>query len=129
MTGVVRWRFTDTATSDEVILPLNPKSMSTPTSGRDVSFGWSSGDALSGVDHGQGTPTTWTFDGVILVKSHDDLLLEWAERAEVIRIDDHLGRAFEVIFETYESTERKPTPTRPFKADYTMTCLLLKEVA
>lgn len=122
----VRWTFTDTETSEVASLILNPNKMSTPTFAREPQFGWTPGAGFAGLDRGQATPTSWTFEGVILTKAHYDRLLEWAERGVVLRVDDHLGRAFGIIIEKYDPIERLPTALRAWRADYTMTCLLLE---
>ena len=73
-------------------------------------------------------PVEWTFGGVLLTKDHYDSLLEWTKKLTVVRITDHLLRTFEVIITRFDPVERLPTATRAWRADYTMTCLLLKEV-
>lgn len=127
-TEVIRWTFTDTVTDEVASLILNPNKMSTPTFAREVQFGWTSGFGMAGVDRMQATPTSWTFEGVILSKVHYDRLLEWAKRGVILRVDDHLGRAFGIIIEKYDPIERLPTARREWRADYTMTCLLLEVI-
>jgi hypothetical protein len=64
----------------------------------------------------------------LLTQGHYDLLLEWADKLKVIWIADHLGRVFEVVVSQFDPVERLPTAARPWRADYTMTCKLLREV-
>lgn len=124
----IRWKLTDTETSDEVIVPINPNKMSTPTRTRDVQYFATGFGGMAGIDRGQATPTSWTWEGVILTKAHYDLLLEWTQRGVYLRVDDHLGRTFGIIIEKFDPVERLPTVTKPWRADYTMTCLLLEEL-
>jgi hypothetical protein len=129
--SVVRWKFTDLATSDTVLLPLNPNQMSTPTTPRDMSWGWGAKVGLQrmrGMEQTVDQAPQWTFGGVILSKDHYDLLLAWSGRLSVLRVDDHLGRAFKVMITSYAPIERLPTATKPWRADYTMTCFFLGEI-
>jgi hypothetical protein len=125
-TEVIRWTFTDTETDEVASLILNPNKMSTPTFAREVQYAWTPAVGMAGIDRSQATPTSWTFEGVILTQGHYNRLLEWAQRGVVLRVDDHLGRAFGIIIEKYDPIERLPTANRPWRADYTMTCLLLE---
>ena len=142
--GVRRWRFRDMTTLQQVILPLNPNEMDAPATSRGMQWAWSNRDVVErdsgqgvlggsgrarGFDNGQQNPTQWSFSGVILAKNHYDLLLEWSERLRVIRVTDHLGQQFDVIFQKFEPTEGRSVRNRPWKMTYTMTCLLLKKVA
>lgn len=139
----VRWRFEDPAGPDEVILPLNPNEMSSPSPGRSVQSAWTSrwvsrgtsgADADDGfgrprlIDSGQLSPIEWSFGGVIRNESHYELLLEWTKACRVLRVTDHLGRTFEIIIQKFDPVERRPTPTNEWRANYTMNCLLLKRI-
>lgn len=132
--SVIRWVFEDTETSESVRLPLNPKEMSSPFPARELAFAWTA-HAEQGIgrarifDRTRSTPVEWSFGGVILYKSHYDLLLDWAQRMNLLRVTDHLGRTFEIIIQSLDVRERQRTmATQEWRADYTMTCLLLKEV-
>lgn len=129
--SMVRWKFHDTTNSDVVSLPLNPNQMSTPTTPRNMS--WAAGVKVGlfsprGIDNPMDNPTQWTFGGVILTQSHYELLLAWAQRLTILHVDDHLGRTFEIMIQKFDPVERLPTATQPWRVDYTMTCLLLKEI-
>lgn len=128
----VRWKFHDTNGGDEIVLPINPKSMGSPHEGpRETATASGTGAGFGRLrvfDRGVTRPVEWTFDGVILTREHDDLLLAWTKRFSVLRVTDHLDRTFEIIVKSYDSVERLPTANRPWRADYTMTCLMLKEV-
>lgn len=130
---VVRWTLREGASGPTVALPFNPNTMSSPTLGRRMSYasGSRAADAeqMRGFEMAPDGPASWTWGGVILTKAHYDLLLEWAKKSLVLRVTDHLDRTFEVIIEKYDPVERLPTPRRAWRADYTMTCMLLKEIA
>lgn len=130
MSFVVRWKFQDLVDDSEIFLPINPNKASAPTSPRSLT--WAAG-SRAGLDRLRvfeqpSRPAEWTFGGVIHTKEHYDLLLEWAARLHRIRITDHLGRMFEVLIQRFDPVERIPTATKPWRATYTMTCLLLDEV-
>lgn len=131
--GVVRWKFTEADDDTHFVrLTLNPNTMSTPTNPRSMTWAWGSKAGYSrmrGFDGVPQTPTQWTFGGVILTKDHYDQLLDWAGRLKVLRVDDHIGRAYSVMITKYDPVERLPTATKPWRADYTMTCLLLERIA
>ena len=120
--------FFDVRTGEKVLLPYNPNTMDSPTTPREMTFAWNAGGRISSLDRGALSPTQWSFGGVILEKYQYGLLLSWAERNHVLRVTDHLGRTFEIIIEKFDPIERLPTPRRQWRADYTMTCLLLKEL-
>lgn len=124
----VRWVFTDTDTAETATVELNPNKMDTPTTPRSLTWGFSSDGVLRGVDLGNDSPAEWSFSGAILTKSHYDLLLSWAQRDEILHVTDHLARTFEVLIRQFDPVERLPNATRPWRADYAMTCLLLKEI-
>lgn len=123
----IRWKLTDLDTDEFVILPLNPNEMSTPTQGREITYGWTPGGRMAGIDRGASVPTSWTWSGVILTQEHYDLLLEWSQRGSMLRVDDHLGRSFGIIIEKYEPIEKQRTQNREWHSHYTITCLLVLE--
>lgn len=130
--SVVRWRFLDIATSEEILLPLNPNTMSTPTETRNLSFAWGvkvGVERMRAFQAPPDSPAQWTFGGVILEQSHYDLLVSWSGRLSILRIQDHIGRQFKVMIQKFDPVERRATPSRPWKADYTMTCLFLERIA
>lgn len=131
MSVVVRWVFVDTVTSESVALPLNPNAMTSPSFSRNLSWAWGSKwgtDRMRGIDAPPSSAPEWTFSGVILTKSHYDLLLAWAGRLNILTVTDHLGRTFRVLISKFDPVERLPTPLRSWRADYTMTCQLLEEI-
>lgn len=128
---MIRWTFTDPETDETWTPPINPNKMSSPTTGREMTYAFGSRwgqNRIRAVDRKTGPPPDWTFSGVLLTKEHYDLLLEWSNKLKVLHIADHLGRTFEVVIKEFDPEERLPTATRPWRADYTITCMLLREV-
>lgn len=124
----VRWIFTDTATAETATVVINPNAMESPTTARQFEWGFSIDGQLRGAETGPAQPAEWSFSGVILTKNHYDMLLAWSQRDEVLHVTDHLARTFEVLITKYDPVERLPTRARPWRADYAMTCLLMKEI-
>lgn len=130
MSVVVRWTLTDTGTAESVRLPLNPHKMDAPTRPRNMTWAWGTAwgqERMRGIDV-PGPATEWTWSGVLLTESHYALLLAWTARLAPLHLSDHLGRTFQVVIKKFDPIERLPNPLRPWRADYTMTCLLLKEI-
>lgn len=125
--GIVRWRFEDMENNDTVVVPLNPNEMSTPTRARLMQWGSYRGN-LKGQER-SGPPAEWSFTGVLLTESHYDLLLAWTKRLHVLRVTDHLDRTFEIIIQKFDPVERPRAALREWRADYTMTCLLLRRIS
>lgn len=128
---ITRWRLEDRKTGESVTLPYNPNKMDSPYIGKTFnSFGTGSTWGAERLRLIQ-TPTPakdWSFGGVILAKAHYDLLLAWQVRRANVRVTDHLGRSFSVIISKFDPIERLPTATKPWRADYTMNCLILEEL-
>lgn len=128
--GVIRWTLRDRETNQVVRLAFNPNEASPPTIPRNFRF--ASGTSIDGrrirAMAQPPSPTDWTFGGVILDKAAHDVLESWAERDTIVRITDHLSRTFEVVLRSFEFKERRPTPLRPWRGTYTMTCFFLKEI-
>lgn len=130
--ATVRWKFYDIAAEESVTLPLNPNQMSGTKKPRNLT--WAQGarrglDRPRGIDLSADSPHEITFGGVVFTEEHYLLLLNWIKRVTVIRITDHLGRSFEVLLQKFDPVERLPTARRPWRVDYTMSCLLLREVS
>lgn len=129
--SVVRWTFTDSDTDETIVLPINPNEASPPEASRNMRYAWGShwgGDRMRLMDTTPQAPLDWTFGGVIYTQEHYDLLLEWTDRGTILFVTDHLGRAFEVIISKFDPVDRTPTPHKPWRFTYTMTCLMLEEV-
>lgn len=127
-----RWTFYEVATGQSYTVPINPDSMTSPF-----------GDTRSHTVAHTGTPTgprtatrmnrtparDWEFSGPIRTREHHDALETWAKKPGKVHITDHLGRTFVVMFRSFEATDRKPTPTVPWRLRYTMKTLLLRRLS
>lgn len=129
MAYVERWLLHDPGAVESVRLPLNPNKMDSPTRPRNMTWAFSSfGDQkIRGFDT-PGPATDWNFSGVLLTEAHYTLLLDWTKRLVPLHITDHLGRTFEVVIKKYDPVERPTSRLRPWRCDYTITCLLLGEI-
>lgn len=127
MAYVERWILEDPSV-ESIRVPLNPNKMDSPTRPRNMAWAWGNRDTgLRGFDS-PGPATDWSWGGVLLTEAHYLLLLEWTKRLVPLHITDHLGRTFQVVIKKFDPVERLPTKLRPWRVDYTMTCLLLKEI-
>lgn len=128
--SIIRWTFRGDD-GQFARVPINPREMTTPTEPRNMSWAWGAapGAAMRGVDLGSDQPAQWSFTGVLLTKAHYDLLSAWTRGLATVQITDHLNRTFETIIQRFDPIERLPTASREWRADYTMTCLLLRRVA
>lgn len=128
--GIRRWLFQDTVTGARTHVPINPNEMETPTAPRNMDYA-SGGFAgrLRAIDGPPSSAPTWSFKGVSLTKEHYDLLLAWTKALHILRVTDHLGRTFEIIIQKFDPVERLPTPSKEWRTDYTIECLLLRRVS
>ncbi len=127
---VQRWKFKDVASTAEAVLPINPNEMSSPYYGKNItSYGtgvlWGTERLRAFQAPPQILEVTWS--GVILAKDHYDLLLAWQIARKTVRVTDHLERTFDVIIKSFDPVERLPTARHDWRANYTMTVLLLEE--
>lgn len=128
---ITRWVLRDMDTDETAIVHINPNKMDTPTLSRNMQYaqGTRYGSArIRAVSLPPSSPASWTFGGVILTKAYYDLLEDWSSRDVFVRVTDHLGRTFEIVIESWDVIERLPTPNRAWRADFTMNCLLLREI-
>lgn len=128
--SVVRWILEDPGAVETIRLPINPNKMDAPDRPRNMTWAWGTAwgqERMRGIDV-PGPATEWSWGGVLLTESHYLLLLDWAGRLVRLNLTDHLGRSFEVVIRKFDPVERLPTRRSAWRADYTMTCLLLKEL-
>lgn len=127
---VRRWRFVDLAAGDSWEMPINPNRMSPIPLGRTLTFGSSTRVGRDRIRTGQApsVAAAWSFGGVIRSREHHDTLYAWALRGSKIRVYDHLGRVFEVVFTDFEPTARRPTPNVPWRYSYEMKTLMLRRL-
>lgn len=126
-----RWIFTEVDTGQTYTVPINPDSMSSPFLDRQMAN-------ASGVRAGYDRLRTielppeakeWTFGGVIRTKQHHDDLRTWSKKPGLVNVTDHLDRTFQVVFVSFEPTDRSPTPNVPWRLRYVMTALVLRRIA
>lgn len=123
-----RWTFTDSTVPETWTLPLNPNEASSPYPVREADH--SSGRQGVAVFIGAPkAPKEWTFGGVIHTKAHHDELLRWAAKKKVITISTHQSEIFEVLITRFAPEDRRPTPSKPWRSKYQMTCMVLRQVA
>lgn len=125
-----RWKFVDPATSSEWVLPINPNRMSAPPLlAKQLRFGTSSRTGRLSAFRRPAPARPWEFSGVIRTQAHHDGLLEWAKKKCAIEVHDHLGRVFVVVITAFEPQDRRPTPSTPWRLNYTMKTLMLRRAA
>lgn len=125
----VRWVLRDTSTGAQWTMPINPDSMSSPFSARNMKYagGWAKDRRLRAIA-GARAPVEWEWSGAIRSKSHYDRLVEWAEKSVAVDVTDHLGRTFRVYLVEFTPTDRRPTPRVSWRFRYTMKALILERV-
>ena len=127
---VRRWRFVDLAAGEQWEHPINPNRMSPVPQARSLVFGSSTRVGRDRIRTGErpAPAQQWSFGGVIRTREHHDELYAWALRGSKIRVHDHLGRIFEVVFTDFEPTARRPTPNVPWRYSYEMKTLMLRRL-
>lgn len=129
--GVRRWVFFDPSNGEQWVFPVNPNKMNSPFPPRNITMahGTHAGpNRIRAMDMAPSGPASWTFGGVILTRAQHEALTDWASRNRMLRLTDHLGRTFEVVVQNFNPTDRRPTPGRPWRGQYEMTCLALRQV-
>ena len=126
-----RWVLTEVDTGDTWTMPINPDSMTSPVLERSMTttYGSNVGTARLRTFVTPSRALDWSWSGVIRTKAHHDALEAWSRKPGKVRVTDHLGRTFEVMLQGFEPTDRKPTPTTPWRLRYTMKTLLLRRIA
>lgn len=127
----MRWTLTEVATGATWTMPINPDSMTSPLRQREFTTARGVGGRIKQVRVFQSAaqPVEWEWSGVIRTKAHYDALEEWIKKPGKVRVNDHLGRTFEVMLQTFEPEDRQPTHQTSWRLRYTMKALVLREVA
>lgn len=136
MPAIQRWIFHDPDTDETWTVPINPNSMTDPENRtRDFQFGVRSRSAnipapaaIRGIENPLPI-IEWEFGGVIHTQVHHDTLEYWSRKPGEIEITDHFGRTWVVLMKTFEPTERRPTPSKPWRFSYEMHADVLERVA
>lgn len=128
-----RWSLRDPATGETWVMPLSPDSMSSPHATRRL-------DTIPSIVQGGGrmrlrtfmTPESaveWEWGGVIRTQAHHNALEAWARKEGEVHVSDHLGRTWAVLITSFQPTDRRPTPSTPWRLRYTMSALILRRVS
>jgi hypothetical protein len=132
---IVRWVFHDPSIPESWTVPINPNSMTDPEAKvRAYQFGTASrSSSLSNqvirTFESPSQPASWEFGGVIHTQEHHDELERWARKPMDVQITDHLERTWHVVMKSFEPTERRPTPNKPWRFTYSMHALILGRLA
>lgn len=136
MPVIQRWIFHDPDLDETWTVPINPNSMTDPENRtRAFTFGIrsrSSNISAAGAIRGIETASPiveWEFGGVIHTQEHHDNLEYWARKPGEIEITDHFGRTWVVLMKTFEPTERRPTPSKPWRFTYEARAEVLERLA
>lgn len=142
--SVKRWEIRDTKTGETYLFPMNPNKMTSPHAPRKTTVFARSGGAMPGYLYSGGRfanhavarvmqyrqePYTWQFSGRIITLQQYEDFLDWTGRVARLEISDHLGRTFSVRMDSFELSEKKPTPRRPYRFEYTVTALIYGQVS
>jgi hypothetical protein len=129
--STVRWVFHEVDTGATYTVPINPDSMTSPFPERQMStsYGSRSGGTRLRTNEHPSAAKEWEFGGVIRTQAHHDALAAWAHKPGRVNVSDHLGRTFQVVFQSFEPTDRSPTPNTPWRLRYAMTALVLRRIA
>lgn len=126
-----RWTFVEVDTGLAYEMPINPDSMSSPHQDRQLTTSYGA-RTLTGRLRTFEHPTPakdWEFAGVIRTQEMYDALVTWSKVPGKVHVTDHLGRTFEVLFDSFEATDRRPTGTNKWRMRYSMKALLLRRVS
>lgn len=127
----VRWTFAEVGTTETYTMAINPDSMTSPTQDKNLTTAFAIADGRLGgrTFRSRAEAKEWEFSGVIRTQAFHDALEAWSRKPGKVRITDHLGRTFEVMFTSFEPVDRKPTPSVPWRLRYTMKTLLFRRIA
>jgi hypothetical protein len=123
--AVVRWVFTEPATSDTYTVEINPNDGGTPGVAKSFQFSDTCApDGQTVVFEGRDKPQTMDLSGVILHETHLQALYEWTQKRNPIVIKDDLLREFTVVIEEFTPT-RKRSALYPWKHEFRLKATLL----
>lgn len=125
---VTRWALFDPVAPETWTVTKNPSSMGPIFAERALS---STGTVATNgrVLHWEGNtpPLEWEFSGKTYTHDEHEAWLAWSSKTNRIRLTDHFGRQFWILFRKFESIPYAggPLARRPWLHDYTMKCLIL----
>lgn len=126
-TADARWTFFDA--TETWVMPINPNQMGPGHAPKEIEKSTGHNGTVAVFKKTGKTPKEWTFGGVIRTEAHHNELERWARKKKRISVSTHLGQVFEVIIQAYSPEDRRPTPNVPWRMQYTMTCLVLRQVS
>lgn len=130
MTAFLRWKFVDPYDTDpltnEYIFPRNPRTMTNPFPQKNISVATTTAVGGKGLlFEGNTGPYEWSFGGDILEPAHYEALRSWTyDRMNRIYIDDHFGRRFTVVLQTF-SPEPKRAVGKYWRHTYQEKCIVV----
>lgn len=127
----IRWKLTDPSTGDEWTMPINPDAMTSPSGTRNLTTGFGIRAPLTMARTFEQAPTIarWQWEGVIRSEAHYEAYVEWAKKPGLVRVLDHLDRTWEVILESFEPDERRPSGRTDWRFRYTVKCLIIRRIS
>lgn len=123
---VKRWKFTDLATGNTYIVPMNPNTMTGIFPDKTITV-----ETTTAVDgqvllfQGATKPTQWQFGGEIFDQAHHEALRHWTyDIHNRIQIEDHFGRPLIVVLENFSAIPKRANG-KYWRHTYTIKGLLL----
>ncbi len=125
---MMMWTFTDLSTDEVWTMPKNPKSMSNPYPKKQISAQPAGTGSDRRATASQRLAHEWSFEGSTRTQDHLTTLAQWSQRDSVVRVSDHIGRTFDVVFVELTPEEKRANKVGGlihYRFRYTMKCLLL----
>jgi hypothetical protein len=128
---VSRWTLTDPATSEVWQMPINPDQMTSPHPMRNLTTAYGVYKALAMPRTFEQKPQAarWEWQGVIRSEDHYDTYVHWAKKPGLVRVHDHLNRTWEVMIESFEPDESRPSARTDWRYRYTVKCLIIRRIS
>ena len=121
---LVRWTFTDTATSDTYTFEVNPNTGGSPTYPKQFNYqATAAPDGKTLIFEGRDQPQKIEFSGTLTEQSQYDAFATWWKKRSQIELVDDLGRTFTIIIENFTPT-RKRNAIKPWMHDYKVSATL-----
>lgn len=121
----IAWVFTDLATADSYVWPINPNDGGSPQYLKTINYqNTAAPDGKTLIFEGRDEPATASFSGVLLTEEQYNALYDWWKKRHQVQIEDDLGRKF-VIYITKFQPKRERSRTHPWKHTYTCEYVIL----
>ena len=134
-----RWILQDPKADESWTMPINPDRMTSPHPKKSLRHAY--GVWLGGKPYGPEsrdairtflTPpslTEWQWEGVIRSEEHYQAYVHWTEKSHEVRVTDHLGRTWEVLFSRFEPEDRRPMKNVPWRLRYKVTAQITRRIS